>query len=438
MIDKFYDQVVVKTVYKGNCGSGVLLQTENKNYSYLVTAWHCVNQEETVDLGSLTIYRQVNGSLQLLTATLQDILVISQNDLVVIKLDYLSDIPLYRTIAVSVGDIVSITGFPRAMENPQSRIKRYPLDAKIISLPGEGIIEINSERSMSTFSQNAKEIMSSFSGSGIFKIVENEIFLCGIITDLSSPEGAFDAISGVSRDCIQQKLAEKSWELLCDIEGCSFNLFKEGVIEIFEEPMNRICSVQIPIIRDNVTPNDILKRCGKKLVWPYSNANLQCKEIWEGWLLYLIFRCMEDQENLKSENYYIVNDENGVRKVKLIYVTNKTKLSDFLKDYLQNAYRDIHEGDFLIIKTNKQPATKILPSSQIDKIVTDISNVICVEREIRIDDVKSNVKRISLMHIRKLIDELEIVIEANVDEGMDSIELERRLGKRIGEMLHEF
>jgi hypothetical protein len=194
----------------------------------------------------------------------------------------------------------------------------------------------------------------------------------------------------------------------------------------------------MPSIREYVAPYDILKRCGKKLVWPYSTSNLQCKEVWEGWLLYLIFRSIENKENLKNENYYIVNDGNGVRKVKLIYVTNKTKLSDFLKDYLQNAYRDIHEGDFLIIKTNQLPATKILPSTYIDKIVTDISNVICVEQEIRIDDVKSNVKRISLIHIRKLVDELDDVREASANEGIDSIELERRLGKRIGEMLHEF
>ncbi|WHH58829.1 ABC-three component system protein [Petroclostridium sp. X23] len=438
MIDEFYDQVVVKTVYKGNhIGSGVLLQTENRSYSYLITAWHCMNKEETIDLNSLTLFKQVSGNMHKLTVMPQDTLVISQNDIVVIKLDYISDIPMYRTTAIAVGDMVFISGFPRAMDNPQSIIKRYPLDAKIVSLPGENIIELSSERPMDTFTQNAKDIMSNYSGSGIFKKVEDEVFLCGIITDLGSPDGAFGAICGVSRDCIQEKLVEKDWEPLCDIEVCSFNLFKESVIEIFEEPMNRICSLQMPKIRNNVRPYDIKNRCGIKLVWPYSETNLNCKDIWEGWLLYLIFRSIENQENLKNESYYIVNNENGDRKVKLIYVTNKTKLSDFLKDYLQNAYRDINKGDFLIIKTKKDPATKMLQSSQIDKVVTDISNVICVEQEIRIDDVKSNVKKLSLIHIRKMVDELNLVLEENAVEGIDEREIERRLGQRIGEMLHE-
>lgn len=438
MIDEFFDQVVVKTMYKGNNGSGVLVQTENRNYSYLITAWHCLNKEEAVDLNSLTISRQINGNMTQMHVVAKDILIICQNDIAIIKLDYITDIKICRTIAASVGDDVIITGFPKAMEDSQSRINRYPLVATIVSLPGASIIELNSQRPMTTFSHSAKEIMSSFSGSGIFKRVEDEIFLCGFITDLSSPDGAFEAMCGISKDCIQHKLIEKDWESLCDIEVCSFNLFQKDVIEIFEEPMNRICSVQMPNIRNNVIPNDIRKRCGKKLVWPYSDKNLQCKEIWEGWLLYLIFRSIEDQENLKNENYYIVNNTNGNRKVKLIYVTNKTKLSDFLKDYLQNAYRDINEGDFLVIKTKKEPATVVLQSTLIDKIVTDISNAICVEQEIRIDDVKNNIKKLSLIHIRKMVDELNIVLEENYAKDSDERNLEKLLGQRIGEMLHEF
>lgn len=441
MIDEFYDQIVVKTEYKNINGSGVLLQTEDMMNSYLITAWHCMNSDEVevLDLSLIKISRQIKGSMKQLMITPKDILVVSQNDLVIIKLQYINDLPICRTISATVGDEVFITGFPEAMKNSKSRIERYPLEGKIVSLPGENIIEINSNRTITTYSQTAKDIMSSFSGGGIFKKIENEIFLCGFITELSSPNGAFEAILGSSRDCIQRKLVENEWEPLCDIEVCSFKLFQKSVIEIFEEPMDRICSVHMPNIKSFVVPNDIIKHCGKKLVWPYSDENLQCKEIWEGWLLYLIFRSIEDQENLKSEKYYIVNNNNNVnRKVKLIYVTNKTKLSDFLKDYLQNAYKDINEGDFLVIKTKKDPATVILQSSQIDKVITDISNVICIQQEMRIDEVKSNIKKISLIHIRKMIDELNSVLEENVDIGIDENELERRLGNRIGEMLHEF
>lgn len=48
----------------------------------------------------------------------------------------------------------------------------------------------------------------------------------------------------------------------------------------------------------------------------------------------------------------------GDRSVKVFYVTNHTKLPDFLKDYLQNAYFDINNGELMIIKTDKTPAKK--------------------------------------------------------------------------------
>jgi len=114
MIDEFYDQIVIKTEYKNINGSGVLLQTEDMSSSYLVTAWHCINQDEVevVDLSLLKISRQVNGTMHQLTINPQDILVVSQNDLVVIKLEYITDIPICRTINVTVGDEVFITGFP--------------------------------------------------------------------------------------------------------------------------------------------------------------------------------------------------------------------------------------------------------------------------------------------------------------------------------------
>ena len=67
----------------------------------------------------------------------------------------------------------------------------------------------------------------------------------------------------------------------------------------------------------------------------------------------------------------------------------------------------------------------------------DISSAICVKEELRIDDVKSNIKKLSLIHIRKIVDELNPILE-ELDDKVDEINLEKRLGQRIGEMLHEF
>ncbi|OEH85572.1 hypothetical protein BHU72_01880 [Desulfuribacillus stibiiarsenatis] len=439
MIDKFYDQVVVKTLYKGShYGSGVLLQTENKNCSYLITAWHCLNNDLTPDLDSLQLFQQTNGEMNQLNIIPDGTLIIEKNDIAIIKMKAISDLPIYRMATVSIGEQVSIVGFPRAMDNNYSRIKRFPLGAKVISLPDENTVTLSTEQTLETLTLSAKDVVSSISGSGIFKVNEEEIFLCGIIIELSSPDGAFDAVCGISRECIQKNLIDIGWDPICDIKICSFDLFKDKVIEIFEEPMNRICSLQMPNIRNSVKPNDIIMHCGTKLVWPYSDKNLYSKDIWESWLLYLIFRSLENQDNLKDGKFYMVDNERGKRKVKLIYVTNKTTLSEFLKDYLGNAYVDASKDAFVIIKTKKEPQIKKLNHSLIESVVRDISNPVSVKEEMRIDDVRSCIRKLSLIHIGRIIEGLNIILENYVAEGNDDIDLERQLGQRIGEMLNEF
>lgn len=434
MIDMFYDNVVVKIKYDGSDGSGVLFQTDDYSFTYLITAWHCLNSTKTINSEVLAISKQEAGIMSEFDISIQDYLVIPHKDIVIIKVDYIPAVLLNFASNLMVGDDVQITGFPVAMDNAASKVKRYPLGVSIVSLPNENDIVMESKQSLDTYCNSPKEVVSSYSGSGIFRVMDDEIYLCGIVTELGEPDGAFGALNGISIESLQNELKENKWETLCDIECCTFNHFKEGTIEIFEEQMKRICSIQIPNVRKNVLPSDIKNKCGKKLVWPYSTAKLNNKNIWEGWLLYLIIRSIENRENMKNERFYVSNSS---RKVKLIYVTNKTTLSDFLKEYLKDAYGDIRNGDFLIIKTDKAPARKILKRSQIDKIVTDVSNVICIKEEMYIDDVKSDTQKLSMIHIEKMVEDLNNIIDEFDNVSIGDKELEEELGERIGEMLNE-
>lgn len=434
MIDTFYDNVVIKIKYDGTDGSGVLFQTDDCSFTYLITAWHCLNSKEVVNPTLLSIYRQELGNMKKLDISIQDYLFISENDIVIIKIDYIPNVKLNFAFGIVVGDDVDITGFPIAMAAENSQVKRFPLGASIASIPDADRIVMTSKQPLDTYGKPPKEVVSSCSGSGIFKKMDDQIFLCGIVTDLGETEGALRALNGISVECLKNGLKVKEWEALCDLECCTFNHYKEGTIEIFEDQLKRICSVQMQNVRNNVLPIDIKNKCGKKLVWPYSTTRLHNKNIWEGWLLYLIIRSIENKDNMKAEKFYVLNGTE--RKVKLIYVRNKTTLSDFLKEYLEDAYADIKNGDYLIIKTDKTPARKILNRSQIDKIVTDVSNVICMKEELYIDDVKSDTRKISMIHIAKMVDDLNVTIDG-FDDAIGDRVLEEKLGERIGELLNE-
>ena len=223
---------------------------------------------------------------------------------------------------------------------------------------------------------------------------------------------------------------------LPNIQWCSFEKFVNATLEIFDEPLINICSVQIKEILQNITPNNILEHCGNKIVWPYSNKTILKQEVWEEWLLYLIIRSIENPDNIKNADFYVIRNADETRKVKVLYASNHTKLPDFLKDYLENAYQDIDAGQVMIVRTDITPAAKTIPSKKIDKIVADISSAISINNHMYIDDVTSNIGQVSIIHIRALVDEMINFINREENDGLEMRKLETKLGKRLKEVLY--
>lgn len=436
MITDFYDKVVIKIEYEGSYGSGILISDTKKTNSYLITAWHCLKKQTDISYEKIKIFRQVAGDIKEISLNFREKTIFRESDIIIFTIEFLDDIPEYQIIEPEIKEKVAIVGFPNALNSVSSNIKRYLLRGVINDIPGQSIIQINSDRSLETYESTASQNVSGYSGSGIFIEGDNRIYLCGILNELCSPEGAFSAINGISIFRIDDELFKEKNIHLPNIRWCSFSDFVQGALEIFDDPLMEICSVQIPEITKNVTPKNIIDRCGSKIVWPYSYKSVLKNELWEAWLLYLIIRCIEDRDNLKNENYYMIRGIDGDRSIKVFYVTNHTKLPDFLKDYMQNAYLDIDNGELMIIKTDKTPAKKILPSSKIDEIVTNISRTISAENHLYIDDVKSGMQHISLVHIEALIDEMVRFIDEDGNEQLSGRELERKLSERILEVLH--
>ena len=434
MITDFYDKVAVKIEYQGNTASGVLISNYEKSLTYLITAYHCVGEQEDIDYENIVTFRQVSGELKKISLKFRDYVIISDNDIIIFTIDYLDDIPNYQIMNPKIGEIVAVVGFPNGLNSEECTIHRYILRGMVNDLPGKSVVQINSDRDFDTYENNAKVNVSAYSGSGIFIEIDEQAFLCGIITELGSAQGVFSVINGITVSKIDEVLYEKKEEHLPNIKWCSFNEFIQGTLEIFDDPLNSVCSAQIPEIIRNVSPSNIMNHCGNKIVWPYSDKNILKKEVWEAWLLYLIIRCIENHENMKNENYYMLKGEDGDRKVKMFYSTEHIKLPEFLKDYLQNAYWDVKNGELLIIKTDKVPTRKILPPNKVADIVNDISNAVSIENQLYIDEVKSHMQHISLVHIRALVDEMANCVDEN--ENLLGRELESKLSGRILEVLH--
>ncbi len=436
MLTNYYDKIVVKIEYGEYYGSGVLISDVEDKSSFLISARHCFGKQTEISYQEISIFQQEESVLKKISLHFQDIIILEQEDIVIFEIDYLENIPQYQIVCPKSREKVVFAGFPNGLNGKGGMVSRYKIGGEVNELPNSSIIQVNSDRSFETYFSDAKKNMSGYSGSGIFVEDETTLYLCGIVTQLGSEEGVFSFVNGISIITIDSALYQAKKKHLPNIEWCSFGKFVESTLKIFEEPLANICSVQIPEIMNNVTPSKILAHCGNKIVWPYSDKSLHRQEVWEEWLLYLIIRCIENYDNIKNEDFYVIKKNNRDRKVKVLYATRHIRLPDFLKDYLENAYQDISIGQVMIIKTDTTPATKTLSSKKIEKIVSDISSAISTENHLYIDTVESNIRQISIIHISALIDEMVEFVEQEENEELRGIELEKKLGVRIKEVLY--
>ena len=147
MITDFYDKVVIKIEYEGFYGSGILISNTQKTNSYLITAWHCLNEQTDIAYEKIKIFRQVEGCIKEIFLNFREKTILKENDIIIFTIDFLDDIPEYQIIEPEIREKVAIVGFPNALSSVSSNIKRYLLRGEINDIPSKSIIQINSESS---------------------------------------------------------------------------------------------------------------------------------------------------------------------------------------------------------------------------------------------------------------------------------------------------
>ena len=98
MITDFYDKVVIKIEYEGFYGSGILISNTQKTNSYLITAWHCLNEQTDIAYEKIKIFRQVEGCIKEIFLNFREKTILKENDIIIFTIDFLDDIPEYQII----------------------------------------------------------------------------------------------------------------------------------------------------------------------------------------------------------------------------------------------------------------------------------------------------------------------------------------------------
>jgi hypothetical protein len=205
-------QIVVKvSVSDGTnsiSGSGVITKNREGEY-FIITAEHCINRKNdtrlnNIVLENITIQHKFNNGDSFKNIIVSDILFCDEKqDIAILSIASLngqSDNVIYSKLNnESDCNGINFRGFPKwLIENDEAKT----FDCKIDEVDKETFVIKSGEIKDLSLEKGISETSSGLSGSGVFEIYNEKIFLIGIITDLRVANGTFGHIKCAKLDSI--------------------------------------------------------------------------------------------------------------------------------------------------------------------------------------------------------------------------------------------
>ncbi|RKD33946.1 ABC-three component system protein [Lacrimispora algidixylanolytica] len=437
-IEEWFERHCVKITYDEENGSGVLIPMDN-NEVYCITAAHCIKYAKQMDKEKLIIKREISSNLQQFTYCYIDNFIIEELDIAILRLKCTEPLSKVMIKELKLGVDVKNVGFPEFLEINDNQIRRYDLSGKVNKVTTDNKIIVESLTPFFTYDNSASELIPGMSGEGIFGVDRGTIYLGGIITDLSAKNGAYSSLLGITIKRINTVLIANKWKSINPYDYSDFKNF-DADVKLFDKPMDTVFRKKKQHIYSNIKPKNIVEHCGKKLIWPYGMPDIGDRKLWSIWLLYLILRCIEDENNIKEGRVYCIDGIRGKRKIKLIYVTNNTKLDTFLKDFIIHSEEEnLEDRELILVETcSFPPYTIYLEPERVKEIVSDIADDDLENNHLLIDSVKDTSKGISMMHISNLINDIRSMLEKRCSEKMEEEEVTKMVRDRLHEVLYEY
>lgn len=432
-IYEFYQKVAVRVRCTRNNGSGCLYQPNTQEYSYVLTAKHCLIgkrgeensfQKEDIEVWGST---ELNGGqkLKVINYLLHDYL-----DIAIIIIEFISNLPTYVSAAPEPHGAVILNGYPEFMSGDRKSLI-FKVHECPKNKPTFEIIEPYGQ--LINYGNSETDLVEGFSGSAVFSERDGYPILNGIFPAFKADEGAYHALEVIKAEEFNKILEENCWAQLVPSYLSSF---KDHISPAFEHRSENIALLlsQKAEELEKITPLMIKELLNEKLVLPYGNSNLDDPNLWIGWIILLTYLYIETgRDELPS---LLERNKNGQRQsVKFFYSHTHKRLEDLFKIIINDKkiYNDIGGSDCVVVNHEGRSGEVLkLSKSKMDKIVTDIGvyKLKFIHKIPRIDQHTVS-KNISLLHIDCFTDEFRKHVEIE-----DFEQLEEKLRVSITEVLN--
>lgn len=209
---ELYEKICVKVECKGSVGSGVLYQPKSDDYTYVLTAAHCIKgTDKEPQVFNISIKRfEADGSVT--DYNVLDYKIHQSADLAVIILEKQCDFESPIIVEKEYKSTVSICGFPKESEEKSNPKEIF--DGELIAT-SRNKLELRMEESIATFYHGDDYYLPGFSGSGIFiETEQHKLAIVGIFTEVKHLKVAYKALVGESLDQVNEVFKDSKYPLL--------------------------------------------------------------------------------------------------------------------------------------------------------------------------------------------------------------------------------
>jgi hypothetical protein len=435
-----YRELAVRIKCIDSKGSGCLFQPDTTEYSYVITAKHCLegNDDDPQQFieDDIEIYRNVNGErtqLKVLKFYLHN-----THDLAVIKVEFIDGLIGTLTTTPKDGKSVGIYGFPHLLDVTSDTAELgHCLKCTVNFIyPDKNIIEFTPNSNISNYKDSVNSTLVGFSGSGIFLETNEDLYLVGIFTQLKEENGGFEGLWGYDVSSINKVLYDNQLPLLIPKELLNFKIYIDSAFESNEGFIPPILKLNARSILD-LKPIDIVNIHNERLYLPYNTfveEELLNPKLWEGWASLLTYYYMDTSTLPNKADFKLVrSNEDNQHNIRM-YFTNHKKLSKSIKHLYSKSYDDLYRDDVIVINTKDGvPGTKSYNKEKTKKVLRQIDHgekEKLMEKGIEIDNPDYS-KDIQFIHIDLFKDKF-----SDHDEVEQRAELEDRLKGSIKEVFN--
>jgi hypothetical protein len=397
-IDDLYRKYAVKV----NTGSGCLFQPDTSEYTYVLTAKHNIqNEEKTLILSkeNIKIYRgneqNPGNELKVLKvfphrdevkdAAILEVKYVDEN----IKLDFNSCQRL---------DYLRFFGYPqrRTIEEMQTA----GVDCNVDMEHPDGRIEIVPKKIQFTYDASAHANIKGFSGCGVFKEINDDILLVGILSRLADETGAGDNILIMPIDYFKEIISQNTeLSILNPRHLASFDVYVKKVWKnlsirrwaiVLEEEAKEIC-------KKGINPIFFLDHYYAKLLMTMNSILIHDSLFWLGWIEFLVY-CKQISIEMESKDR-VQTLEILLDGKQFFYSGDEGDWAVIISEILDKYKNILKVKDKVVVNSNGSVYIKKLSSEALKNILNTIDDSIVFEAENAIDRVSNICEDFTFIHI---------------------------------------